>query len=320
MNHSSGEEKVWPASRKLIAFGVVLVCVILAAFIYRSFLRNQREDRIVKYVFSEEYKKENTIAKAASLKAFGVTRLQDEALGEFMAARMAICLGPKMPEPVYGKRFLQKIKNKHIHKSRGVATAVSPDGYFLTAAHCLFNSDGTRIEPLWLVGLKTANRYLAQADVIWMAEDHDMALIHARIKQAKWFTVADNSPEIGSPVIAGGCVNGLGAGKLVSLTEESPETPSRIRLNHNTPLIGGDSGGPLVDMQGHLVGINFLIRANLDTFEKPTQKSSHANVVTRDWLQRLIQDHRNQMNSDEPQPPDKAVLDNPLTNAARNDK
>ena len=300
MDNPTAEDKVRSSSRKFIAFGVVFVCVILAAFIYRSFHRDQREDRIVEYVRSEEYKEANTIAKAASLKAFGVTRLQDEAVGEFMAARIAICLGPKMPEPVYGERFLQKVKNeKHIRSTRGVATAVSPDGYFLTAAHCLFNRDGTRKEPLWVVGLTTANRYLAQADVIWMSEDHDMALIHARIQQAKWFTVADASPEIGSTVIAGGCVNGLGAGKLVSLTEESPETPYRIRLNHNTPLIGGDSGGPLVNMQGHLVGINVNIRANLDTFEKPMHNSSHANVVARDWLRSLIQDHRNQKNSEE---------------------
>lgn len=300
MDNPTAEDKVRSASRKFIAFGVVLVCVILAVFIYRSFYRDQREDRIVEYVRSGEYKEANTIAKAASLKAFGVTRLQDEAVGEFMAARIAICLGPKMPEPVYGERFLQKVKNeKHIRSTRGVATAVSPDGYFLTAAHCLFNRNGTRKEPLWVVGLTTANRYLAQADVIWMSEDHDMALIHARIQQAKWFTVAEATPEIGSTVIAGGCVNGLGAGKLVSLTEESPETPYRIRLNHNTPLIGGDSGGPLVNMQGHLVGINVNIRANLDTFKKPMHNSSLANVVTRDWLRSLIQDHRNQMNSEE---------------------
>ena len=242
------------ASREFVAFGVVLVCVILAAFIYRSFLRDQREDRIVEYVGSAEYQEATTIAKAASLKALGVTRLQEEAVGEFMAARMALCVGPKMPEPVYGERFLQKAKyEKHTRiATRGVATAVSPDGYFLTAAHCLFDGAGTRKEPLWVVGLTTANRYLAPADVVWMSEDHDMALIHARIQQAKWFTVADASPEIGSTVIAGGCVNGLGAGKLVSLTEESPETPHRIRLNHNVPLIRGDSGGPLVDMKSWL--------------------------------------------------------------------
>lgn len=314
MNNSTAEDKVRSASRKFIAFGVVLVCVISAAFIYRSFLRDQREERIVEYVRSEAYKEANTSAKEASLKAFGVTRLQDEAVGEFMAARMAICLGPKMPEPVYGERFLQKVKNeKQIRSNRGVATAVSPDGYFLTAAHCLFNRDGTQKEPLWVVGLTTANRYLAQADVIWMSEDHDMALIHARIKQAKWFTVADGSPEIGSTVIAGGCVNGLGAGKLVSLTEESPKTPSRIRLNHNAPLIGGDSGGPLVNMQGHLFGINVNIRANLDTFEKPMHNSSHANVVTRDWLQSLIQDHRNQMNSEEQQATEQVSAHQPAT-------
>ena len=314
MNNPTGEDKVRSASRVFVAFGVVLVCVFLAAFIHRSFLRDQREDRIVEYVDSAAFQEANTIAKAASLKALGVTRLQEETVGEFMAARMALCVGPKMPKPVYGERFLQKAKyEKHTRTTPGVATAISPDGYFLTAAHCLFDKAGTRKDPLWVVGLTTANRYLAQADVIWMSEDHDMALIHARIKQAKWFTAADASPEIGSTVIAGGCVNGLGAGKLVSLTEESPETPHRIRLNHNVPLIGGDSGGPLVDMKGHLVGINFSIRANLDIFEKPIQKSAHANVVTRDWLQRLIQDHRNQMNSEEQQPAEQGGAGQPAT-------
>ena len=316
MNNPTAEDKVRSASRKFIAFGVVLVCVILAAFIYRSFLRDQREDRIVEYFGSEEYKEANRIAKAVTLKTFAVTRLQDEVVGEFMYARMAICFGPKMPELLYGERFLQKAKyEKHTRSTNCVATAVSPDGYFLTAAHCLFDGDGTRKEPLWLVGLTTANRYLAQADVVWMSEDHDMALIHARIQQAKWFTVADASPEIGSTVIAGGCVNGLGAGKLVSLTEESPETPHRIRLNHTVQLIKGDSGGPLVDMKGHLVGINFNMHWVLDTFENPMWDYSRANVVTRDWLQRLIQDHRNQMNSEEQRATEQGGDGQPATRA-----
>ena len=145
MNNPTAEDKVRSASRKFIAFGVVLVCVILAAFIYRSFLRDQREDRIVEYFGSEEYKEANRIAKAVNLKTFAVTRLQDEVVGEFMYARMAICFGPKMPELLYGERFLQKAKyEKHTRSTNCVATAVSPDGYFLTAAHCLFDGDGTR--------------------------------------------------------------------------------------------------------------------------------------------------------------------------------
>lgn len=302
MNHCKVEDKVRSASREIVAFGVVLVCVCLAAFISRSFLRDQREDRIVESVGSAAYQDANTIAKAASLKAFGVTRLQEETVGEFMAARMALCVGPKMPEPVYGERFLQKAKyEKHSRTSRSVVTAISPDGYFLTAAHCLFDRNGTRKEPLWVVGLTAANPYLAQADVIWMSEDQDIALIHAPIKQAKWFIVAEATPEIGSTVIAGGCVNGLGAGNLVSLSEESTETPHRIRLIHNVPLIEGDSGGPLVDRNGHLIGINFSVRVGLDISDQPIQKSAHANVVTRDWLQSLIQDHRNRMNSEDQQ-------------------
>lgn len=300
MNHLKGVGQVRSVFREFVALGVVLVCAFLAAFISRSFLHDQKEDRIVEYVGSAAYLEANTIAKAASLEAFGVTRLQGETVGEFIAARMALCVGPKMPEPVYGERFLQKAKyEKHSRTSRSVVTAISPDGYFLTAAHCLFDRNGTRKEPLWVVGLTTANRYLAQADVIWMSEDQDMALIHAPIKQAKWFIVADATPEIGSTVIAGGCVNGIGAGNLLSLSEESTETPHRIRLIHDVPLIEGDSGGPLVDMNGHLIGINFSVRVSLDISDQPIQKSAHANVVTRDWLQSLIQDHRNQTNSEE---------------------
>ncbi len=138
---------------------------------------------------------------------------------------------------------------------------------------------------------------------------------HQRVFFFKWFTVADASPEIGSTVIAGGCVNGLGAGKLVSLTEESPETPHRIRLNHTVQLIKGDSGGPLVDMKGHLVGINFNMHWVLDTFENPMWDYSRANVVTRDWLQRLIQDHRNQMNSEEQRATEQGGDGQPATRA-----
>jgi len=63
MNNPTAEDKVRSASRKFIAFGVVLVCVILAAFIYRSFLRDQREERIVEYVRSEAYKEAKYSAK-----------------------------------------------------------------------------------------------------------------------------------------------------------------------------------------------------------------------------------------------------------------
>lgn len=297
MNNPTRKDKVLSVSRKSIALGILLVCVIVAARDCRPSLRDGQKDRIVEYTRSASFQEANTLAKATSLKTLGDTRLQDEAIGEFMAARMALCLGPKMPKPVYGERFLRRAAyEKHIRSTRGVATAVSPDGYFLTAAHCLFNRDGTRKDPLWVVGLTTANRYLAQANVIWLSKDHDMALIQARIKQVKWFSVSDASPDIGSTVIAGGCVNGNGAGKLVSLTEESPETAARILLSHSVPLIGGDSGGPLVDMNGHLVGINFSIVTNRGIFENQRQKLAHAHVVRKVWLQKLIQDHRNQMN------------------------
>ena len=291
MDNSTRKNKVWSACLSIIAFGVVCVCVFVVPDIYESWLRDQRDE----YIDSGAFRKAQVIAKKASLETFGVTRIQDEEINEFIFARIAQCfVWPEAP-----------VAGSTIDTIGGVATAVSPDGYFLTAAHNLLDEAGNRKDLLWLIGLTTANPYVAKADVVWVAEEHDMALIHARIKQVKWFTVADASPEIGDTVIAGGWVSGQGVGKLVSLYERSSQTPPRILLSHNAPLLRGDSGGPLVDMNGHLVGINFFVTYTpLSIFRKTRQKWAHANSATEDWLQRLIQDHRNQMNSEEQQAPD----------------
>jgi S1-C subfamily serine protease len=142
----------------------------------------------------------------------------------------------------------------------GSATAISSDGYFLTADHVLARMDGRHVYVIHGVkGELSPHR----ARVVWRSERGDLALLHipSSTPHHYQFTAFDKWLPLGTPVIHGGIATGFnsGWGRLgTTLRPETRFTGTR-KFKLDIPLQPGDSGGPVVDAYGGLVGINSAV-------------------------------------------------------------
>ncbi len=147
----------------------------------------------------------------------------------------------------------------------GSAAAVTPDGYFLTSAHCVDPK-----APITLVAWTGENRLArASARVVWRgkAEGDDIALIKADIDTPYFFPLAAKSTAQPHDAVL---MSGFGApnphqggGRIIAIeaTQRNDRGASWRTILHSTPMVRGDSGSPLVDARGRLVGINSTILA-----------------------------------------------------------
>jgi S1-C subfamily serine protease len=142
----------------------------------------------------------------------------------------------------------------------GSATPITPDGYFLTAAHVLANADGRHVQVIYdgADGTKAA-----EARIVWRSAGDDLALLHAPMETRRYYTWTPPDQRIpaGTPVVQGGIITGMKTldGKLVDpLSPESPFSHSR-RFKHSIPLKPGDSGGAVIDAKGRLLGVNSAV-------------------------------------------------------------
>lgn len=142
----------------------------------------------------------------------------------------------------------------------GSATAISPDGYFLTADHVLAREEGRHVYVIHGVNGQLSPHL---ARVVWRSEDADLALLHVPVRTPHHyqFTASDKWLPLGTPVIHGGIATGFnsGWGRLgTTLRPETRLTGTR-KFKLDIPLQPGDSGGPVVDACGGLVGINSAV-------------------------------------------------------------
>lgn len=179
----------------------------------------------------------------------------------------------------------------------GSAAAVSEDGYYLTAAHCVKQA------PLQLLGYD--GRKILHASgvrVIWKSgsDRSDLALVHASVRPRGYFTMAGPS-EIGGrgkPVLAGGLgglKQNLSAGRIRKVFSYEENGVKYLEILHDTPLEKGDSGGPLMDESGRLLGVSSKGGAwSLEVFGKYWFNSRRSISVWVDphWILSLIEEDR----------------------------
>jgi S1-C subfamily serine protease len=142
----------------------------------------------------------------------------------------------------------------------GSATPISPDGYFLTAAHVLAHIADRHVFVIHGSDARTAP---VKARVVWRSEGADLALLHipAKIDDYYRWTSPERWLAEGTCVIHGGIATGSKSewGRLAtSLAPERSFTGAR-KFKIDIPLQPGDSGGPVVDAHGALVGINSAV-------------------------------------------------------------
>lgn len=169
----------------------------------------------------------------------------------------------------------------------GSAVPVTDDGYFLTVAHVVDDTEKLHL----VVGLSgTGGRRRVEgvpARVVWTSEglpakeddrapdeampELDFAIIHSEAHQLPPlvpFPLAGEVPDTDESVICAGWPiiffedfsNGarLAAGKIVAVHRQKAygPLPAFLTVQHDAPFVFGDSGGPLLDRKGNLVGIN----------------------------------------------------------------
>jgi S1-C subfamily serine protease len=173
----------------------------------------------------------------------------------------------------------------------GTATAITSDGYWLTAAHCLGRG---RIS---LIGEAAASwQDVAEAVVVWRGDAQeppvDLALLYSEKLPGRGLSLSP-TPAPDLALLVAGHPDGLqgltlAAGRVLSV--DPPEAGAKAIepvLETSAPCREGDSGGPLVDPEGRLVAIAVSGRHRL--FGGWTTRALRPDAG---WLARTTEAHR----------------------------
>lgn len=180
----------------------------------------------------------------------------------------------------------------------GSVVAVSHDGYFLTAAHCVGDSPLTVV--LFGSKLKPITR---RARVVWRGGngEPDIALIHAPVKPYAYFPMLPmEEVRAGEPIFTSGMGGGKqskSAGKILKVKPpRSLASGARwVEFTHDAPLLQGDSGGPVVDAGGWFMGLNSTGGIQyIPMIGHPWVRSyrSTSFCPDSDWIRSLIREDR----------------------------
>lgn len=162
-----------------------------------------------------------------------------------------------------------------VSPSLGSAVALTEDGYFLTAAHCVSE------EPFVIVTRDREGNYVERLGrVVWSgavagtSPQTDLAIVHGpdlSTNPIPWCDLADavGGAEVLSAGVGVGSSSRFAAGKIVGGPTGAQEAaPGRaIPFRIDSPLIPGDSGGPTILTSGRLLGISANVEIEL--FSKP---------------------------------------------------
>jgi S1-C subfamily serine protease len=225
--------------------------------------------------------------KEASFDAHRDARLEAVPVAQYLRTRTALLLRSVRLTAVTldeGALRLQAEQAPGAPGSLGTAVPLTPDGYYLTAAHCISASaSGLAGGGRWIASADDAKNAVvaivvtdgrdvrhAQARVVWTSAEGDLALLHATALPFALLPWQDGDVPPGSPVFAAGfpCVmspadrpssagyGGPSAGACLGPGEVAGD---HLEIRHDAPLASGDSGGPLVSAQGRLIGVNTRI-------------------------------------------------------------
>ncbi len=210
----------------------------------------------------------------------------------------------------------------------GAATPVTPDGYYVTAKHCVSGDAST---PKYLIAFTLKeNRIQLEAHelrIVWQSppeEELDFAIVYAPIKPLDALLLADKGSLRRKSKVAStgwsGFVNlgeldplhGNAAGVLIKTVEivRAGEAEPWVVAYHTCPIDSGDSGGPLLNEKGQLIGINSKtmhrpfdelgsrIGLNLARYRPLPDYTALSIIPPERWLTAIIQLDRTERTAD----------------------
>jgi S1-C subfamily serine protease len=139
----------------------------------------------------------------------------------------------------------------------GGAVAITPDGYFLTAAHVV------AYRSCWVAYASTVHPVtyrFVKARVVFSNPAADLAVIKVAMATPRWLELPDAPADpTGAVVFSGHLGTDPAAGEILATEQrhfgfEGKHVPYH-RLKIQIPIMPGDSGGPVVDQHGRLRGI-----------------------------------------------------------------
>jgi len=196
---------------------------------------------------------------------------------------------PPQMNPHGSKEFRQR--------GEGSGFIIHKDGYILTNAHVIENSDSVQ------VALSTGG--LFKGKVIGMDRVADLALIKIDTPNPLPVIPLGHSNELksGDWVMAIGSPFGLDLTVTVGIVSAKGRslgaTPYDDFIQTDTPINPGNSGGPLINTQGEVVGINTAVMQMgqglgfslpVDLAKKLIPELKATGKVTRSWLGVSVQD------------------------------
>ena len=148
------------------------------------------------------------------------------------------------------------------HRSTGSGVVVDPEGYILTNAHVVANTQRVRVSIAERGGRRGAT--WVDAKIIGQDEETDLALLKVEKSGLTALAFGDSDAlrqgqmvvAMGSPM---GLKNSMTMGVLSSTARQLREEDPMTYLQTDATINPGNSGGPLVDLEGRLVGINTFI-------------------------------------------------------------
>ena len=196
---------------------------------------------------------------------------------------------PPQMRPHGSKEFRQR--------GEGSGFIIHKDGYILTNAHVIENSDSVQI------ALSTGG--LFKGKLIGMDKVADLALIKIDSSDPLPVIPLGSSKELkpGDWVMAIGSPFGLDLTVTVGIVSAKGRslgaTPYDDFIQTDTPINPGNSGGPLINTQGEVVGINTAVMQMgqglgfslpVDLAKKLIPELKTNGKVTRSWLGVSVQD------------------------------
>ena len=187
--------------------------------------------------------------------------------------------------------------NKFRQRGEGSGFIIHEDGYILTNAHVIENSDSVQI------ALSTGG--LFKGKIIGMDRVADLALIKIDSPNPLPVIPLGHSKELkpGDWVMAIGSPFGLDLTVTVGIVSAKGRslgaTPYDDFIQTDTPINPGNSGGPLINTHGEVVGINTAVMQMgqglgfslpVDLAKKLIPELKATGKVTRSWLGVSVQD------------------------------